>query len=158
MPKRVRNAMKSALIYTGNLGCEHQLGHMCKSCYYSSFVSPNKATCHPDRPLHAKGLCEACYRGQQNRERRLQLRGKSHHTEAEWRSLLAAYPVCARCHRLWIDAGEPTRDHMLSVVQGGDDSIENMQPLCLSCNSQKQRSSICYLPPIAWGTRWARPE
>lgn len=145
-------------VNTSNLGCVHQEGRLCKRCYSNQYTSPRKASCHPDRPLHARELCESCYRAEQNRRRDARLRGGEHHTEAQWQAQLACYPMCPRCHRPWNEVGEPTRDHMLSIAEGGDDSIQNIQPLCQSCNSQKQHTSVCYLPPSERGTSWGRPE
>jgi hypothetical protein len=128
--------------------CGHDRPHkgrgLCDRCYDKRHVSSRSARCHPDRPHHAKGLCEPCYRGQQNRARDRRLAAGGHHTEEEWRRLLALYTGCPRCRRPWAEAGAPTRDHVVSVRDGGDDSIGNIQPLCLSCNSQKQRRSERY--------------
>ncbi len=82
--------------------------------------------------------------GLQNRRRDMRLAGGPHHTQAEWEALLHGYQGCPRCLRRWEEVGTPTRDHVVSVKDGGNDSISNIQPLCLSCNSQKQRRSKRY--------------
>ena len=47
---------------------------------------------------------------------------------------LATYgDVCHLCGR----AGATTADHLVPRVQGGDNSIENLRPAHLSCNSRR---------------------
>lgn len=65
-------------------------------------------------------------------------------TAAEWRALKAHYHhTCLCCGRV-----EPeiklTPDHVVPLVHGGSSEIENIQPLCYSCNSSKQDKIIDY--------------
>ncbi len=60
------------------------------------------------------------------------------HTKAQWESLKDAYNYrCPMCSRI-----EPeislTKDHIISLRNGGSDDIANIQPLCRSCNSKKR--------------------
>jgi len=68
------------------------------------------------------------------------------YTAAEWTALKAKYGN--RC--LWCGAaegdiqanGKPvvlTPDHVVPIVRGGSNTIENIQPLCKRCNSVKSR-------------------
>lgn len=59
------------------------------------------------------------------------------HSNGEWEDLKTKHTFsCAMCGRK-----DPeivlTRDHFIAVSLGGSDNIENIQPLCKSCNSIK---------------------
>lgn len=57
-----------------------------------------------------------------------------HHTEEEWLSLLAKCGGrCLRCGT----SDDIQRDHILPLSRGGNDLIENIQPLCGTCNKSK---------------------
>lgn len=70
----------------------------------------------------------------------LQKNGGSH-TDQEWRALCVAYKGrCAKCKK----RARLTKDHVISVYLGGTDNIDNLQPLCKSCNSSKGTKTIDY--------------
>lgn len=56
------------------------------------------------------------------------------HTLVEWNDLLFSYGSC--CAACGSDK-ELTKDHIIPLSKGGSDYIENIQPLCKSCNSRK---------------------
>jgi 5-methylcytosine-specific restriction endonuclease McrA len=79
-----------------------------------------------------------------NNRRARKLEAKGSHTDEEWQKLKIFYNFkCLRCGKQ-----EPeiklTRDHVIPLIQGGTDSIDNIQPLCAHCNSKKNYKHIDY--------------
>lgn len=66
------------------------------------------------------------------------------HSLGEWETLKAQYNwTCPACKK-----PEPsiklTRDHIVPLLIGGSDNIQNIQPLCSQCNSKKHTQTIRY--------------
>jgi len=80
-----------------------------------------------------------------NRKRRaLKLGSEGEHSLGEWEHLKALYNwTCPACWKK-----EPniilSEDHIIPLTKGGSDWIENIQPLCGSCNSKKSNKIIKY--------------
>lgn len=75
--------------------------------------------------------------------KRLRVEGNSH-TFGEWEILKAQYNyTCPSCSE-----EEPkiklTEDHIIPLSKGGSDKIENIQPLCGSCNFKKHTNTTKY--------------
>jgi 5-methylcytosine-specific restriction endonuclease McrA len=107
----------------------HQQHHRsCQSAYYYA--------------NHARTLELSRTRRQRRRTRRAQAGG--HYTHQEWEALKFSYGyLCLRCGRQ-----EPeiklTPDHIIPLAKGGSNNIENIQPLCRSCNCSKGVRIIDY--------------
>ena len=84
------------------------------------------------------------FRNQRYRVRKRDAFGS--HAFEEWILLKEYYGnMCLCCKRT-----EPeiklTEDHIMPISKGGTDYIENIQPLCSSCNTRKHAKYISYLP------------
>jgi 5-methylcytosine-specific restriction endonuclease McrA len=70
---------------------------------------------------------------------------EGNHTFGEWELLKKQYGyTCPACGK-----SEPqiklTEDHIVPLSKGGSDYIENIQPLCVSCNTRKYTKIEVYL-------------
>ena len=75
----------------------------------------------------------------QRRLQRLIAAGGQSHTEDQWEAMVAFFHKrCVRCG----SPDELQKDHVVSIKNGGDDLIENLQILCAKCNREKGSTSI----------------
>lgn len=56
------------------------------------------------------------------------------HTAAEWTQLRDRLGFCVDCGRTDLRLA---KDHIIPIAKGGCDCVQNLQPLCESCNSSK---------------------
>ncbi|HLV86632.1 MAG TPA: HNH endonuclease [Candidatus Sulfotelmatobacter sp.] len=77
-------------------------------------------------------------------ERLADAQAKGKHRDAEWQELIR---VCGRCCARCGREGQLHKDHIIPLYQGGSDAIDNLQPLCESCNKEKGPDSIDFRPP-----------
>lgn len=79
-------------------------------------------------------------------ERMAAARAKGTHTKDEWERIVARYEGrCVCCGYRGPDGWRPTKDHIISVADGGSDAAKNLQPLCRNCNTANRS-----------GTNWRR--
>lgn len=106
---------------------------------------------HPERyhAIHSgwKKRNPEAVRAMGNKRRMLETAAPGeHYSAAEWKAMKARYDHrCLMCCRQ-----EPTIrltvDHIVPVSRGGSNSIDNLQPLCKSCNSKKYRTTVDLRP------------
>ena len=66
---------------------------------------------------------------------------KGSHTLQEWEGLKKKFNYrCANCGKQKL----LTEDHIISLKKGGTNYIDNIQPLCQSCNSKKGIKNISF--------------
>ena len=64
-------------------------------------------------------------------------------TAEEWIDILKEYKFrCAYCGKEFTLFDRETRDHVIPISKGGDNTKENVVPACRSCNSQKSNKMI----------------
>lgn len=66
------------------------------------------------------------------------------HTFGEWENLKSQYNWTCPCCKKSEPEIKLTRDHVIPLIKGGSDNIENIQPLCSRCNFKKHTKIIKY--------------
>ena len=113
-------------------------------CYLCRRSLPNTAfTRRSDGSYFS--ACKECNRHVFGQRRRARLNSaEGSYTTAEWNNLVALYDRCPMCKREWPSippqasgSSVITVDHIVAISRGGSNRIDNLQPLCYSCNSRK---------------------
>jgi 5-methylcytosine-specific restriction endonuclease McrA len=77
-----------------------------------------------------------------NRRKVRQLNCKGSHTYEEWQDMIA------KCEYKCVSCGKKkklSKDHIVPLIRGGTDYIDNIQPLCRECNSAKRDRVINFM-------------
>jgi 5-methylcytosine-specific restriction endonuclease McrA len=104
--------------------------------WYEKNVRRRKEYCHQYHIKHPEKARNSEYR------RRVCIRkAATSYTQSEWEELCARYGyMCLSCRQ-----SKPLEvDHVVPLSKGGSNSIENIQPLCQSCNRRKAVQIIDY--------------
>lgn len=103
--------------------------------------------CRRFKRVQINGICEPCRKKRAIRLARLnddvrrarELAALGSHTDQEWKALLVAADFkCLRCG----STKRITKDHVQPISKGGTHNIDNIQPLCIRCNSWKHNRTI----------------
>lgn len=74
--------------------------------------------------------------------RRVKERSRGNYTTAQWNDLIQM--TGRRCLCCGESEVKLTRDHVVPIARGGDNTIANIQPLCFRCNRRKGLQIIDY--------------
>ena len=120
----------------------HTLTH--RTCYLCRRFLPVSEFTRRSNGSYFSG-CKECNANVFAQRRRARLANSTgSFTTKEWVELVSKYDHCPKCLRRWQDIPNPrklksviTRDHIVPLARGGSNAVDNIQPLCYSCNSKK---------------------
>jgi len=112
---------------------------------YTKYERERRQERQRNDPAFHEHLMDMAKRGWHKRRARLAGNGGSY-TRSEWRKLCEYYDHrCVCCNHQF---QRLTVDHVLPLTKGGTNDIQNIQPLCRSCNSRKHDKEADYRPSL----------
>lgn len=121
------------------------LHYSCVVCRHVEWYWSDYLPFAANRPV-SKFKCSRCANRRYAENRKKAMDNAQHlgtHTETQWNDLKKSYGnVCLKCGA----AGTLTLDHIIPISKGGSDGIDNIQPLCWTCNNSKKQSVVDYRP------------
>jgi len=94
---------------------------------------------YPNGPTDKKRFTNRRYKARKRN-------AKGSHTFEEWLILKLKYKNMCLCCKKQEPEIKLTEDHIMPLSMEGTDYIDNVQPLCVSCNVRKHSKHISYLP------------
>lgn len=115
-----------------------------RRAYYQARYQTNKVQMAAyEKQYREKNRSAAALRTMRHYARKLHAAGTF--TTLEWKALCGWFGnVCLGCGT----TGKLEADHVIPLVNGGANSIDNIQPLCRVCNATKQTRDWDYRDPI----------
>lgn len=107
------------------------------------YYAENKEKLINKQKLWKKRNPEKVHISQVHRRAR-KMKAEGSYTIEEWKSLKDYYGnICLCCKKTELEI-KLTEDHIISLFNGGTNYINNIQPLCQSCNSSKNLHNFDY--------------